>query len=107
MREDALHGLVSLRRSAAGWVDRTFLETHLLQLRFHLSRLDNRLRECHRNIGEKLIERIDQGEGTVFSDEEAGRLFEEADRIRQERERILSEIDALKKGEGSAGDSGD
>lgn len=98
MRQDLRAGWASLRYGTAQAANRAMVETELLQLRRDLRKLDGRLGELSRDIGERAVELHERGVPTeqVLSDFEIARSAEQVQSLKLKRAKLLTEMEDAK-----------
>jgi hypothetical protein len=98
IRHDLKAGWASLRYGTAQAVNRTLEEAELLRLRLELRKLDQRLRDLCRDIGERAVELHDRGEpgDQIMADFEIGRGMEQVQALKGERAKLIAEMDGIR-----------
>lgn len=98
MKQDLKVGWASLRYGTAQAANRAMVETELLQLRRDLRKLDNRVSELSRDIGERAMELQERNVATeqILSDFEIVRGVEQAQELKLQRTKLLAEMDDAK-----------
>jgi len=95
LKHDLKAGWAALRYGTVQAANRALEETELLRLRLEVRKLDERLRESHRDIGERVMELHDRGElvDRILSDPDVMRSSEQAMALKVERAKLLREMD--------------
>jgi len=88
-------GWAALRYGTVQAANRALEETELLRLRLEGRKLDERIRELHRDIGERVMELHSRGEPAdrILNDTEVVRLAEQVGVLDVERAKLLREMD--------------
>lgn len=94
LKHDLKAGWAALRYGTVQAANRALEETELLHLRLEVRKLDERIRELHRDIGERVMELHDCGEQVdrILSDPEVIRTAEQVVRLNVERTKLLQEM---------------
>lgn len=97
LKDDLKAGWVAMRHGTARAAVRTLEETELLQLRFDVRKLDERLKELCGDIGERAIELHERGEPAdrILTDLALSRNVEHVQLLRAERAKLTAEMDEL------------
>ncbi|MBM4124304.1 MAG: hypothetical protein FJ246_05030 [Nitrospira sp.] len=100
IKHDVKAGWASLRYGTARVAGRALEETELLGLRLDLRKLDDRLKELYRDIGERAVELHERGEQAeqIVSDFEILRRTEEVQKLKSDRVRLLAEMEEVRTG---------
>ncbi|TAJ24254.1 MAG: hypothetical protein EPO64_09730 [Nitrospirae bacterium] len=100
IKHDLKTGWAGLRYGTARVAGRALEETELLSLRLELRKLDDRLKDLHRDIGERAVELHERGEpaGQIVSDFEIARRAEEVRKLKVERARLLADMQEVRTG---------
>jgi len=95
LKHDLKAGWAALRYGTVQAANRALEETELLRLRLEVRKLDERLRELHRDVGERVMELHGRGESAdrIVNDPEVIRLAEQAGVLNVERAKLLREMD--------------
>ncbi len=98
LKHDLKAGWATLRHGTAQAANRALEETELLKLRLEMRKLDQRVSDLSRDIGERAIELHERGEPAerVLSDMEIGRLAKQVQVLREQREKIEGEMEEIK-----------
>jgi hypothetical protein len=91
---DLKAGWANLRYGSALVANRALEEAELLSLRLELRKLDDRLKDLYRDIGERAVELHERGEPVeqVLSDLEITRGAEQAQALKAERAKLQAEM---------------
>jgi len=95
LKHDLKAGWAALRYGTVQAASRALEETELLRLRLELRKIDDRIKELYRDIGERAIDLHERGEPAdrVLTDSEVTRVAEQVAVLRAERAKILQEMD--------------
>lgn len=98
IKHDLRAGWASLRYGTAQAAHRAMAETELLQLRLELRKLDERLNDLLRDLGERAVELHQRGSASdqVLSDFEIVRGVEQAQALKIQRAKVVAEMDELR-----------
>lgn len=98
IKHDLQAGWANLRYGAAQAANRAMAETELLQLRLELRKLDERLNDLLRDIGERAVELHGRGSNPdqVLADFEIARGAEQAEALKLQRSKVVAEMDDLR-----------
>jgi flagellar motility protein MotE (MotC chaperone) len=96
--EDVKAGWVKVRYGTARVATRALEETELVRLRLQLRKCDERLRELHREVGERAVALHERGEKVerVLVDTELLRLIDQLSSVKAERAKLLAEMDDVR-----------
>ncbi|MEW6544207.1 MAG: hypothetical protein AB1411_11415 [Nitrospirota bacterium] len=94
IRHDLKTGWATLRYGTARAASRALEEAELLRLRLEVRKLDDRMKELCREIGERAVELHERGEptGQVLADFEIVRAAERVHALKGERAKLLAEM---------------
>jgi hypothetical protein len=94
LRHDLKAGFATLRHGTAQAAIRALQETELLRIRLEIRKLDEKLQELYRDVGERAISLGEGGESAerVLYDAEVGRLVKEIQELKETRDRLESEV---------------
>ncbi|MGH7231134.1 MAG: hypothetical protein ACREJU_07220 [Nitrospiraceae bacterium] len=97
IKHDLRAGLARMRFGTARAANRVLEETELLKLRLEVRKLDRRLKDLCRDIGERAVELHERGESSVqiLSDREIVSTAEQVTMLKAERARIMAEMDDM------------
>jgi len=100
LAHDLKAGWASLRAGTAQAATRALEETELLRLRLELRKLDDRLTELCRGIGERAVELHERGMPAerVLADHDVLHGAEQVKALRAERDKILRDMDEIRSG---------
>ncbi|MFM8550823.1 MAG: hypothetical protein ACKOCD_00660 [Nitrospiraceae bacterium] len=98
IKQDLRTGWASVRYGAEQAANRAWVETELLQMSRDLRKVDGRLGELSRDLGERAVELHERGVSTeqVLSDFEIVRSAEQAQELKLHRAKLLAEMDEAK-----------
>ncbi len=98
LKHDVRAGVAKLRYGTVQVAQRALEETELLQLRFKVRRLDSRINELYRELGERAVELHAGGASAqqVLADPEIGQHVEQALALKTERAKLLDEMDDVR-----------
>ena len=94
-KHDMKAGWAALRYGTVQAASRALEETELLGLRLDLRKVDERINDLYRDIGERAIDLHERGEPVdhVLTDKEITRVAEQVAFLKAERTKILREMD--------------
>ncbi|MDP1767893.1 MAG: hypothetical protein Q8L74_03705 [Nitrospirota bacterium] len=94
LKHDLKAGVATLRLGTAQVANRALEETELLRIRLEIRKLDQKLAELHRDVGERAVNLREGGEPVerVLYDAEIGRLVKEIQELKEERAKLESEM---------------
>lgn len=103
LTHDLKAGWVGLRYGTARAAYRALEETELLALRLQVRKLDERIGDLCRDIGERAVTLHERGEpvGQILSDGDLIRLAELVQTLKAERAKLLAEMDEVQSEESS------
>lgn len=98
LKHDLRTGLATLRLGTAHAASRALEETELLRMRLEIRRLDQRLSDLYKDIGERAVEMKERGETAerVLHDTEIGRLVREVQALKESRKKLEAEMDEIR-----------
>jgi hypothetical protein len=98
---DLKAGWVRVRYGTAKVATRALEETELVRLRLQLRRLDERMGELHREVGERAVTLHERGEPVerVLTDGELVRLVGQVTALKAERAKLIGEMEDVRSGE--------
>jgi hypothetical protein len=94
LKHDFKAGVATLRLGTAQVANRALEETELLRIRLEIRKLDQKLAELHRDVGERAVNLREGGEPVerVLYDAEIGRLVKEIQELKETRGKLESEM---------------
>jgi len=94
LKHDLKAGVATLRLGTAQVANRALEETELLRIRLEIRKLDQKLAELHRDVGERAVNLREGGElvERVLYDVEIGRLVKEIQELKEARGKLESEM---------------
>jgi uncharacterized membrane protein len=94
LTHDLKAGFATLRHGTAQAAIRALQETELLRIRLEIRKLNEKLEELYRDVGERAISLGEGGESAerVLYDAEVGRLVKEIQELKEMRDRLESEV---------------
>lgn len=94
LTHDLKAGFATLRHGTAQAAIRALQETELLRIRLEIRKLDEKLQELYRDVGERAVSLGEGGESAerVLYDAEVGRLVKEIQELKETRDRLESEV---------------
>ncbi|MDO8355793.1 MAG: hypothetical protein Q7U76_05320 [Nitrospirota bacterium] len=94
LKHDLKAGVATLRLGTAQVANRALEETELLRIRLEIRKLDQKLAELHRDVGERAVNLREGGEPVerVLYDAEIGRLVKEIQELKETRGKFESEM---------------
>jgi 5'-deoxynucleotidase YfbR-like HD superfamily hydrolase len=93
---DLRTGWAVVRRGSAEAVNRSLEEIELVRLKLKLDVVEAHIKELYRAVGERAFQLIEREAGTVMSDKELLRLFDQIEQLKQEEERIQFEMEQVR-----------
>lgn len=101
LKHDLKSGLATLRLGTAQAANRALEETELLRLRLEIRKLDQRLEELYRDVGERAVSLRETGEPVerVLYDTEVGRLVKEIHELKDTRKKLEAEMAEIRNAE--------
>jgi hypothetical protein len=95
-KHDLKAGWAALRYGTVQAANRALEETELLRLRLEIRKLDARMQELYRDIGERVMDLHEQGEPAerILLDSEVGRTAAQVAVLKTERGKLMQEINA-------------
>lgn len=101
LAHDLKAGWAGLRYGTAQAATKALVETELLRLRLDLRKLEQRIDDLCRDIGERAVELHERGETAeqVMADVEIGRAVEQVRLLQAERAKLLAEMDETRSGQ--------
>jgi len=98
IKHDLRTGLATLRLGTAHAATRALEETELLRMRLEVRKLDQRLSDLYKDIGERAVEINERGETVerVLYDVEIGRLVREVQTLKDVRQKLESEMEEIR-----------
>ncbi|HJU05394.1 MAG TPA: hypothetical protein VJ692_09605 [Nitrospiraceae bacterium] len=93
-------GLARLRLGTARAATRVLEETELLKLRLEARRLDRRIKDLCRDIGERAVELHERGDSSahILADREIVTAAEQVAALKTELARLTAEMDDMAEG---------
>ena len=100
MKHDLKTGWAALRYGTAKVAGRALEETERLQLRLEVRKLDERMKDVYRDIGERAVELHERGEPVdrILADLELAHGAEQVSAVKAEREKLVRDMDDLRSG---------
>jgi len=95
LKHDLKAGWAALRYGTVQAASRALEETELLGLRLELRKIDERITDLYRDIGERAVDLHERGEPVdrVLTDSEITRVAEQVAVLKAERAKVLREVD--------------
>ena len=100
LTHDLKAGLTKLRFGAVQAATRALEETEVLKLRFEVRKLDRRIKDLCRDIGERAVELRERGESStqILSDRDLTHAAEQVAALKAERAKLMAEMDDILNG---------
>ncbi len=94
LKHDLKTGLATLRLGTAQAANRALEETDLLRLRLEARKIENRLGDLYRDVGERAVSLREAGEPVerVLYDMEIGRLVKEIQQLKDASRKLEAEM---------------
>ncbi|SLM48642.1 conserved protein of unknown function [Nitrospira japonica] len=101
LKHDLKAGLATLRLGTAQAANRALEETELLRLRLEARKIDQRLIEFYRDLGERAVDLREAGEPAerVLYDAEVGRLVAEIHQLKHAGRKLEAEMREIRNSE--------
>ena len=101
IKHDLKAGWASVRYGTAQAATRAMEEAELLRLRLAVRKLEERIKDLHRDIGERAVELHERGEpgDRVLADSEIQQSAELLRKLKADRDRLHREMDEVRGGE--------
>jgi flagellar motility protein MotE (MotC chaperone) len=98
LKHDLTAGLATLRHGTAQAAIRALEETELLRIRLEIRKLDQKLEELYRDVGERAVNLGERNEPVerVLYDAEIGRLVKEIQELKDARAKLESEVTEIR-----------
>jgi len=96
IQRDLSAGLATVKKEGTSLFLKTMTEMDMLKYRFEVHKIQGRLSELYRELGERFVEAVEKGEEEAFFTGEMMGLVEKIEDIRIEEERYKKEMDDLK-----------
>ena len=100
LKHDVVAGWARLRHGTVQAANRAFEETELLKLSLEVRKLDRRIKDLYRDIGERTVELHERGARAehILSDREILRAVDQVMVLTAEREKLLAEMRDVRSG---------
>src|SRR5574341_1161072 len=98
LKHDLKAGWAALRYGTVRAASRALEETELLRLRLELRKIDERINDLYRDLGERAIDLHERGEPAdrVLTDSVVTRVAEQVGVLKAERGKVLQEMDTAR-----------
>jgi len=98
LKDDLRSGLATLRLGTAHAAGRALEETELLRMRLEMRKLDQKLSDLYKDVGERALDMKERGETAerILFDAEIGRLVEEMQTIKESRQNLENEMNEIR-----------
>jgi len=98
LKEDLRSGLATLRLGTAHAAGRALEETELLRMRLEMRKLDQKLSDLYKDVGERALELKERGETAerILFDAEINRLVEEMQTLKESRQNLENEMNEIR-----------
>ena len=98
LKHDLKTGLATLRLGTAHAASRALEETELLRMRLEVRKLDQRLSDLYKDVGERAVDMKERGETTerLMYDAEIGRLVREVWVLKESRRKLETEMEEIR-----------
>lgn len=96
IQRDVSEGISIVRKEGTSLFLKTMTEMDMLKYRFDVHKIQSRLSELYRDLGERFVEALEKKDEDVFSRTEVRDLIEKIENIRIEEERYKKEMDDLR-----------
>ncbi|MDH5640353.1 MAG: hypothetical protein OEY28_03590 [Nitrospira sp.] len=98
LKDDLRSGLATLRLGTAHAAGRALEETELLRMRLEMRKLDQKLSDLYKDVGERALEMKERG-GTaeqILFDIEIVRFVQEVETLKESRKKLETEMDEIR-----------
>jgi hypothetical protein len=101
LKHDLKTGMATLRLGTAQAANRALEETELLRLRLEARKIDQRLNELFRDVGERAVSLREAGEPVerILYDTEVGRLVNEIHQLQDASKKLEAEMQEIRDAE--------
>jgi len=98
LKDDLRSGLATLRLGTAHAAGRALEETELLRMRLEMRKLDQKLSDLYKDVGERALEMKERGETAerILFDAEINRLVEEMQTLKESRKNLENEMNEIR-----------
>jgi len=98
LKDDLRSGLATLRLGTAHAAGRALEETELLRMRLEMRKLDQKLSDLYKDVGERALEMKERGETAerILFDVEINRLVEEMQTLKESRKNLENEMNEIR-----------
>jgi len=98
LKEDLRSGLATLRLGTVHAAGRALEETELLRMRLEMRKLDQKLSDLYKDVGERALELKERGETAerILFDAEINRLVEEMQTLKESRQNLENEMNEIR-----------
>jgi len=98
LKDDLRSGLATLRLGTAHAAGRALEETELLRMRLEMRKLDQKLSDLYKDVGERALEMKERGETAerILFDAEINRLVEEMLTLKESRKNLENEMNEIR-----------
>ena len=98
LKHDLKAGFATLRHGTAQAAVRALQETELLRIRLEIRKLDQKLEELYRDVGERAVILSEEGQASerVLYDAEVGRIVKEIQELNDARDKLESEVTEIR-----------
>jgi len=98
LKDDLRSGLATLRLGTAHAAGRALEETELLRMRLEMRKLDQKLSDLYKDVGERALEMKERGETAerILFDAEINRLVEEMQTLKESRQNLENEMNEIR-----------
>jgi hypothetical protein len=98
LKDDLRSGLATLRLGTAHAAGRALEETELLRMRLDMRKLDQKLSDLYKDVGERALEMKERGETAeqILFDIEIVRLVQEVQDLKESRKKLEIDMDEIR-----------
>jgi predicted nucleic acid-binding Zn-ribbon protein len=98
LKDDLRSGLATLRLGTVHAAGRALEETERLRMRLEIRKLDQRLSDLYKDVGERAVEMKERGETAerILYDAEIGRLVHEVQTLKESRKKLEAEMEEIR-----------
>ncbi|MBH0202793.1 MAG: hypothetical protein HP496_10990 [Nitrospira sp.] len=98
IKDDLRTGIATLRLGTVHAAGRALEETELLRMRLELRKIEQRLSDLYKDIGERAVDMKERGETAerVVYDAEIVRLVKEVEMLKESRKKLESEMEEIR-----------
>lgn len=96
LQRDVSEGISVLKKEGTSLFLKTMTEMDMLKFRFDMHKIQGRLSELYRDLGERFMEAVDKKDYNIFYKNEVKDIIEKVENIKIDEERYKRELDNLR-----------